>query len=158
MRYNYLVGIMLLSATTFSLSQNDKETQNEQEVVKNIIQTSYVEGLANEGDMDKIDQGFHPKFILIGQGDGQDAWTLTIDTWKEYKEQDKKSGKLPTKKGEKVSAKFLSIDIVEKVAVVKLELYVGKILKYVDFLTLYKFDNDWKIISKTYYQYPDSNL
>ena len=65
-----------------------------------------------------------------------------------------KDGRLPRSGDKIISIKFLNIDIVETAAVAKFEFYVGSELAFVDFMSLYKFEDGWKIISKIYYQYP----
>ena len=155
MKQSILIGIMLISSVSFVCAQNDVEIQKEQEVIKKLIQTTYVDGLANEGDMDKINEGFHPGFILLGIGEEQDIWTWTIDKWKQNIEHRKEIGKLPRTGNEKASIKFLSVDIVGTLAVVKIELYFGTQLSYIDYLNLYKFDDNWKIVCKTWYKIPE---
>jgi len=57
--------------------------EEEQQLIKDVIQTAYVEGLQNEGNTDKIDAGFHPAFNLLGIGKGDQIWSLPIYTWRE---------------------------------------------------------------------------
>ena len=44
--------------------------------------------------------------------------------------------------------KFLFIDIAGNVAVAKIEFYEGKELNFIDYMSLIKFEDGWKIISK----------
>jgi hypothetical protein len=127
----------------------------DQDAIKKVIQTAYVDGLQNEGNMEKIDAGFHPGFRLLGIGQGTEMWELPIYTWKEKAANDLEAGKKPRKGEEAVSIKFLSVDVTGTAAVAKIEFYVGKELKYVDYLSLYKFGEDWKIVSKIFYQFPE---
>ena len=137
----------------FASSCKAQNSNLEEEAIKNVIQTAYVEGLQNEGDFDKIDSGFHPDFELLGIGKGNEMWRYSITDWKKSVEKDLKAGKLPKPENEKVSIKFLSVDITENVAVVKFEFYVGNELKYIDYQSLYKFQNGWKIVSKVFYKF-----
>lgn len=130
-----------------------QDLDKEKKAIKNVIQTSYVEGLQNEGNLEKIDQGIHPDFVLLGIGEGEIMWKLPIDEWKEKTEQKLKEGKLP--RNEKlVTVKFLSIDITGIAAVVKIEFYVGEKLTYIDYISLYKFDGNWKMVNKIFYKLP----
>ena len=44
------------------LAQNDQE----QEAIKKVIQSAYVDGLQNKGPVADIEKGFHPGFELLG--------------------------------------------------------------------------------------------
>ncbi len=136
-------------------AQTDVEIQKEKEAIKKVIQTAYVEGLQNEGDFNKIDNGFHPAFQLLGIDQGQKIWSLPIYTWKETINQRKAKGEYPKTGDKKVSINFLLIDVTGTAAIAKFEFYVGKEKKYVDYLSLYKFENDWKIVSKIFYKLPE---
>lgn len=147
------IGAITLTLTISVLAQNS--TKEDEEAIKNVIQTAYVEGLQNEGDIDKIDSGIHPGFNLLGIGEGEKMWNLTIEDWKKKTLERKKKGEYPKAEDKKVSVKFLSIDITGTAAVAKIEFYVGKQLKYVDYISLYKFPEGWKMVNKIYYKFPE---
>ena len=130
-----------------------QDIEKEKKAIKNVIQTSYVEGLQNEGNIEKIDQGIHPDFLLLGIGEGEKMWKLPIDKWKEKTEQKLKEGKLPRKENP-ITVKFLSIDITGTAAVAKIEFYVGEKLTYIDYISLYKFEGKWKMVNKIFYKLP----
>jgi len=130
-----------------------QDIEKEKQAIKNVIQTSYVEGLQNEGDLAKIDQGIHPGFELLGIGEGEEMWKLPIAKWKAKTEAKLKEGKLPRKENP-ITVKFLSIDITGTAAVAKIEFYVGEKLTYIDYISLYKFEGDWKMVNKIFYKLP----
>jgi hypothetical protein len=130
-----------------------QDLEEEKKAIKNVIQTSYVEGLQNEGNLEKIDQGIHPDFVLLGIGEGDKMWKLPIDKWKEKTVKKLEEGKLPRKE-EPITVKFLSIDITGTAAVAKIEFYVGKKLTYIDYISLYKFEGKWKMVNKIFYKLP----
>ncbi|MGZ2368332.1 nuclear transport factor 2 family protein [Ancylomarina sp. YFZ004] len=130
-----------------------QDIDDEKKAIKNVIQTSYVEGLQNEGNLEKIDQGIHPDFVLLGIGEGENMWKLPIDKWKEKTVKKLEEGKLPRKE-KPVTIKFLSIDITGTAAVAKIEFYVGKKLTYIDYISLYKFEGNWKMVNKIFYKLP----
>ena len=51
------------------------------------------------------------------------------------------------------TCKFLNVDITGSAASVKLELYQNGSRIFTDYLSLYKFPDGWKIMSKTYYRH-----
>ena len=59
----------------------------------------------------------------------------------------------PVKDEEKVTAKFPIIDITGNAAMVKLEYYKGGNHVFTDYLSLYKFEEGWKIVSKIYFRH-----
>ncbi|MCZ4695095.1 hypothetical protein DWB61_08895 [Ancylomarina euxinus] len=130
-----------------------QDIEVEKQAIKNVIQTSYVEGLQNEGNLAKIDQGIHPGFVLLGIGEGDKMWELPIAQWKEKTEMKLKEGKLPRKENP-ISIQFLSIDITGTAAVAKIEFYVGEKLTYIDYISLYKFEGNWKMVNKIFYKLP----
>jgi len=149
MKKLFVITILMLSAGVLMAQTED------QDAIKKVIQTSYVEGIQNEGDPEKIDAGFHPGFRLLGVGKGNEMWELPIYTWKERAVNEVAEGKKPRKAEEAVSVKFLDVDVTGNAAVVKLEFYVGEKLTFIDYISLYKFEADWKIVSKIFYRLPE---
>jgi hypothetical protein len=139
---------MLFLATIVINAQNIDE---EKEAIKKVIQTAYVEGLQNEGDADKIDSGFHSDFNLLGISEGNSMWKLPIADWKAKAVKKREEGKLPSD-DKKVSVKFPSIDVTGTAAVAKIEFYMGEKLTYIDYISLYKFEDGWKMVNKIYYK------
>lgn len=127
----------------------------DQQAIMNVIQTAYVEGLQNEGDLEKVDSGFHPGFELLGIGKGEQMWKLPIYNWKETTADAVEEGKKPRNEEELVTVNFLSVDVSGTAASVKLEFYVAEKLTYIDYLSLYKFEDGWKIVSKIFYKFPE---
>lgn len=149
--------ILIISILFLNIPFNGQtiSTENEKQLIKDVIQESYVEGLQNEGDALKIDSGFHPGFNLLGIGKGDNIWKLPIYTWKENALNDAKNGKKPRTGDEEVTVNFVSVDITGTAAVVKLEFFVGKKKTYIDYLSLYKFESGWKIVNKIFYKLPE---
>ena len=45
------------------------QTTQDEEAIKALIQSAYVDGLQNLGDLEKTRAGFHPDFVLLGLRD-----------------------------------------------------------------------------------------
>lgn len=142
-----LLGIIILS--TFSIMAQDIE--KEKEAIKKVIQTAYVEGLQNEGNIEKIDFGIHPDFDLLGIGKNNSMWKYPIKDWKVKTLEKVKDGDLP-RKGDQVSVVFKMIDVTGNAAMAKIDFYIGDKLTYVDYISLYKFDEGWKMVNKIFYK------
>jgi len=155
MKKSFLSTIVLIVFAVSLFAQSELESKKEKEAVKKVIQEAYIDGLINEGDFSKIDKGFHPEFNLLGIGSGNEMWKYPIYSWKESVKNDLQTGKLPKKDEEKVSIKFLMVDITGTAAIAKIEFYVGEKLTYIDYLSLYKFAEGWKIVNKIFYQFPE---
>lgn len=133
--------LMLLSASfTKSFGQADEEA------IKSVIQTAYVDGIQNRGTSESIRSGFHPTFTMLRLVDNE-VKPYPIEEWIAAIEKDRSENKpaLP-----KAVAKFVTIDITGKAAVVKLELYREGKKTFTDYLSLYQFSEGWKIVSKIY--------
>jgi hypothetical protein len=149
-----LLLLMMMSAIALSVNaQQPSGDRAEVELIKNTIQTAYVEGLQNEGDTVKINSGFHPGFeLLIPENDGK-LTKYSLAEWKEKIRVNLASGKLPRKDPDKISVKFMEVDVTGNAAMAKFEFYVGAKLAFVDYQLLYKFGENWKIVSKIFYKY-----
>lgn len=145
--------IILLNLLIFvSVSIVSQNINEEKEAIKKVIQTAYVEGLQNEGDIKKIDSGIHPDFKLMGIAKNGKMWYLSISEWKKKVQKRLKEGELPRKKGELITVDFKHIDVTGNAAIAKFEFLVAGTPKYVDYISLYKFDDGWKMVNKIYYQ------
>ena len=148
---NITIYFTVLLIAVYSLSAQVLE--QEKEIIKKVIQTAYVEGLQNEGDAAKIDSGIHPDFNLLGIDKGNAMWKYSIKDWKTKAVQKRKIGELPAKGENLYNVKFKSIDVTGTAAFVKLESYYGDKLTYVDYISLYKFKDGWKMVNKIFYKF-----
>lgn len=147
------LSLFIVMAVMCSLVQS-QDLADERKAIKKVIQTAYVEGLQNEGDLKKIDSGIHPDFNLLGVNKDGSIWKLPIAEWKQKVVKRKEAGEYPKTDEKKVSIKFLSVKVTGTAAVAEFEFYVGEEKKYVDYISLYKFTDGWKMVSKIYYQFP----
>ncbi len=146
-----LIASLILILVASSLFAQQK--QDDIDAIKKVIQTAYVEGLQNEGDAAKIDKGFHPNFDLLIPS--QDLLRkYPIKDWKKDVLKRKKDGKLPASDDKKVSVTFDFVDVEGTAAVAKIKFFVGKEQIYVDYISLYRFGSEWKLVSKIYYKLP----
>jgi len=140
---------LLFFVTTFI---NAQDVKKDKEAIKKAIQIGYVDGLQNEGDSDMIDAGIHPEFAMVGYGKDGSVFKYSVTDWKASALKKRAEGKLPLKGVNKISVKFENIDVTGNAAVVKLAYFVGEKQAYVDYISLYKFDNGWKMVSKIYHK------
>jgi hypothetical protein len=124
------------------------QAPSDEEAIKTLVQSAYVDGLQNLGDLEKTRAGFHPDFVLLGLRDGQ-MTRLPIADWIASAEKRKASGQKPPL----TTCKFLTVDVTGQAASVKLELHQGGTRIFTDYLSLYKFPDGWKIVGKIYYRH-----
>jgi hypothetical protein len=139
---------MTIAILTFFLSlfSNAKAvTSNEYQAV---VQTAYnyFNGAAN-GDQELLSKAFdlefgHVKMITLNKDTGKE--TVRSVPLKEF------SGYFKKATQDTWVAKVLSVDIVDdKMAMVKLDFDTPK-THYIDYLVMYKRENEWRIINKTF--------
>lgn len=146
-----LVFLIAFSCVVFTA--NAEQQKAEEENIKEVIQTAYVDGLQNyESSIDEIKAGFHPGFKLLGVKNNQ-LTKYPIYSWVESvkKKMDKHPEGRPEE--EKITCKYKSIDVTGNAAMAKIELYQKDKKLFTDYLQLYKFDGGWRIVSKIYHRH-----
>jgi hypothetical protein len=124
----------------------------DEKLIKEVITEAYVNGIQNAGSLEDIEEGFHPSFELIGIGrDSVTVWENHIYTWKERVRQHKISDN--DKDESLVTCTFDFIDITGNACVAKIHLYRDNKHIFTDYLSLYKFKDGWKIVSKIFYRH-----
>ncbi len=135
------IFVTLLALNLQNVNGQDAES------IKDVINKAYVEGIHNKGDLKDTRNGFHPEFRMFALRNGAVS-KVSINDWIQRIENSRKRN--PNPPAQKAKAKFLSVDVTENVASVKLELHRGGKLLFTDYLFLYKIGNEWKIVSKAY--------
>ncbi len=135
---------------SFSAFTQD-DLKPEKEAIKKVIQTAYVDGLQNKGDIALTEKGFNPGFNLLILRNNM-LEKLPIYNWIEYAKMKKQKNPEPPAENEIVTCEYLFIDITGNAAVAKIALYKDSKQIYTDYLSLYKFDDGWKIVSKIYHK------
>lgn len=146
MKKTILFSMVILLSFGALFAQDDQV--KEKELIKQIIQTAYVDGLCNNADEEAVKKGIHPGFELLSAGKGNMMWKLPIYNWIEIAKGGKEKGNKYSFQNEYTTVKFLFIDIAGNIAIAKIEFYEGKDLNYIDYLSLIKFEDGWKIVSK----------
>lgn len=143
-KLSFILIILTVSGCFLFAQDNVKK---EKEAIKKVIIEAYVNGLLNAGDLEPTKKGFHPDFKLLGQQNNQ-LTKYPIADW--IKSVEKRKADNPDGPKAKYISKFPMIDITGKAAIVKIELRREGKHKYTDYLSLYKFKEGWKIVSKIY--------
>nr|WP_321452286.1 nuclear transport factor 2 family protein [uncultured Carboxylicivirga sp.] len=141
--------IFSMCIALFSLSAMAQS--NEVEAIKKVIQSAYLDGTQNIGDMDKIDAGFHESFRMqVLEKDGS-LTNVNREGWKQMAKDNLANGVLPRAEGKQVSVNYLDINVEKYAATIKMEYILEGKSVYIDFMQLYKFPEGWKVVNKIYY-------
>lgn len=140
-----LVWSISAAAQTGSASADEK-------AITDVIESAYVDGLQNWGDIEAIRAGFHPSFELLTKTKDNQIQKLPIGQWIESVEARK--AKNPEGPEKIITADILEIDITVDAAAVKLDLIRDDTRIFTDYLLLYKFSEGWRIVGKIYYRIP----
>lgn len=138
-----LVSFFFLSLAAFA--------QTEEEQVKAVITSAYINGIQNGGPIEDIRKGFHPTFVMQRFMDNE-VKPLSIEEWivNIEKNRAQNTSAAPVK----TEGKFISISVVGTAANVVLELYRADKKIFTDNLLLYKVKDGWQIVAKSYYRHP----
>ena len=145
------VFILLLISALFAQDEQERE----KDLIKEVIQTAYVDGLCNNADEEAVKKGFHDGFELLYGGGGKTLGKFPIYNWIEMAKSGKEKGNKYSFQDEYTSVNYLFIDISGNVAIAKIEFYEGKELNFIDYLSLIKFENGWKLVSKMAHAVPN---
>ena len=146
-KHTYRLSILLVFCLV-SLLHVKAQDSHEANSIKELVTASYLEPLYQKGSIEKIKEGFHEGFNMYVLYKGKFS-TRTRDAWIE-KIKAVRTRNLPEKA---YSWKFDMIDIAGQTAMVKLNIFEKEELKYIDYLTLYKFNEGWKVITKQFSMY-----
>lgn len=145
--------ILFICCLLFSFSQSfAQDIDAEKEAVKKVIQSAYIDGLHNKGELQNIEKGFHPGFVLLGVNNNS-LTQYPIYSWIESFNKKKKEDPSPLKPEQKMICEYLQIDVVGTAAMAKIQLKKNDVLIFTDYLLLYKFEEGWRIVSKTYFRH-----
>ena len=138
-----LIGFFLLSVAVVA--------QTEEDQVKAVVTSAYINGIQNGGPVDDIRKGFHPAFVMQRFIDNE-VKPLSIEEW--IVNIEKNRAQNSTAAPVKTEGKFISIAVVGTSANVVLELYRADKKIFTDNLLLYKVKEGWQIVAKSYYRHP----
>lgn len=140
-----LLSVFFVAVIGLSAQNEDKES------IKQVIQKAYVDGLQNLKDLNETEKGFHPGFNLLIKSKNM-LKKYPIYNWiysSELRKANKKEDRPVT------TCAFPFIDITGDAAVAKIELMREGKKIFTDYLSLYKFDEGWRIVSKIYHHHEE---
>jgi hypothetical protein len=145
-----LIALFLLTMT-ITLTGVSRAGDDES-AVKETIVSAYVKGIHIDRDITAVEKGFHPSFTMFIRK-GEDVRKFTLPEWIEsIKKNKEKNPEGPTWK---VTHEIPMVSVSGDAAVAKVMIYRDGKLIYSDYMSLYKFEDSWKIVGKIYYSHKD---
>jgi len=145
---NYLVfAISVIALPNVSIAQGTQE--NEKEAIKSVIISAYVDGIFNEGNVNKIKAGWYPTCDI-------NIYNVQKDTCTKSKAYNfiPMFERNPVGLTPGTTCKIPLVHVTGYAAIAIVEIYLGEKQIYTDYMNLYKFKNGWKIVTKTFYAFP----
>jgi hypothetical protein len=141
-------GLMIAAAVLCPISVAAAE--GDVEAVKAVVKSAYVEGVHVKADGALMRAGFHPAFHMLVLKDGV-MTPVSLDDWAGRIEKGAAERKGPAPV---IRHEFTRVDVTGDAAVVHLELYRDGAHAFTDYLSLYRFADGWKIVSKIFQAHP----
>ncbi len=122
----------------------------EEKAIKDIIIKAYLEGSHVNRDAQAMRDGFHANFIMFVNRDNEVS-QVTIEQWAGRVEAGKK--KNPDAPKPEIDYDFPMISVAENTAVARIEVKRNGQHIFTDFMSLYKVEDEWKIVGKVFQSY-----
>lgn len=135
------VGLVAATAAAAGAADADRAA------VEAVVKTAYVDGVHAKGDAALMRQGFHPDFRMLTLRKG----VMTPVTLEEWIARLEKGNRERTGPRPAIRHEFTHVDVTGDAAVVRLELHRDGQHTFTDYLSLYRFPEGWKIVSKTFH-------
>ena len=117
---------------------------SEYDAIARVIQL-YVDG-ARSGKSEDMKPAFHKDATIFGH-DGPELFAGPIQKLFDWDDENGPASE--------ISAQIVSIDLIETIAAVRLELDNWSGIRFSDLFTLLKIDGEWKIINKVFHQHDE---
>ena len=145
--------LMALTAATLILAAGPVVAgppDEDVEAVKKTIEDSYIRGVHMDRDVEAFNKGFHEDFTMFIL-QGQSIRKMSKGEWARAIEESRKKDPSPPK--HKTEWDFPMVDVTGDAAVAKVEVYRDGTQIFSDYMSLYRFDDGWKIVGKIYHDH-----
>ncbi len=133
---------LLAAALLVLVGASTAEAQTEEERVREVVTSAYVEGIHIERDPAKVRAGFDESFVMsVRSEDG--VGHVTRDEWIERL-------RVGERNRSEVTHDFIDVTVIGSTASVRLELFMDGAHVFTDVLGLYRFDDGWRIVNKVF--------
>lgn len=136
--------LCLFAAATVSADSGDEAA------IREVVDRAYVHGVHIDQDPEKIRSGMHESFVMFVQTD-DGVRQVTRDGWIERIE----AGKARGGQGDRPETKAVIevLDQAGNAAVVRVNLFQDGKQVFTDYISLYRFDDGWKLVGKIFHRH-----
>ena len=137
----------LAFAVVAILLASTARAQDENAAIIDVVDRAYVQGIHLDGDAEKVRSGMHESFVMFVRTDSgvnqvtRDAWIARLKP---------RAADAPRPD---VKAKIAVLDRTADAAVVKVDLFRDGKQVFTDYISLYRFDDGWKLVGKTFQRF-----
>ena len=132
----------------------DEHATPDREAVIRVISEAYVDGIHNYRDPVAIRSGFHPDFEMLVLRDGK-LEKLPLARWiSGIEERNVREAPPAPGSPRTTTAEVPLVEITGDAAACKVELTRAGKHVFTDYLLLYRFEDGWKIVGKSFYRHP----
>lgn len=124
-------------------------TTSERAAIVKVIEDAYIRGMYFDRDQDAIEKGFHQAFTMFVNVDGK----VQTRSRQEWIRRVTRHPPLTKEQRKQVRWEFASVDISGGAAVARLEVHKAGRHEYTDFLSLYRFEDGWRVVAKTFHRH-----
>ncbi len=142
--------LLVLLVASAAAAAGEKDVEKDVAAIRNTIETAYVKGIHTDWNVELIKTGFHPAFTMFIYEEGG-VRKFTIDEWTKSIERKKQT--MPDGPDYEIKSDIPMVDVTGNAAVARVELYKDGKHIYSDYMSLYKFDDGWKIVGKIYHRH-----
>ena len=149
--YKIILSTFLVLLVGFTINSTIK-LHHDEEAIKEVLMSGYIHGAFNELNPEAMAKTFHEDFAIFSPGKEGKINRYPIENWIEGTERRKADPNFDPAKN-KWEHTFKRVDVSGKAAHVELELHRNGKHVYTDYLSLLKFEDDWKVVAKVYHEY-----
>lgn len=145
-----LLGLTVLLLATVTVFASEEEIDKDKSAIKAVIESAYIKGVHTDWDAEAARKGFHPEFdMLIYENGG--IRKFPIGDWVKSIERNKQNH--PEGPQYEITHEIPMVDVTGNAAVVRIEVFRDGKHIYTDYMSLYRFEDGWKIVSKIYHSH-----
>lgn len=150
MKKKAILGTLTLLLVALTL--NFVKIHHEETMIKETLLEGYVHGAFNELNPEAMQSTFHEDFAIFSPGKEGAISRYPINTWVENTKKQKSNPNFDASKN-KWDHKFKTIKVAGHAAMVELELHKDGNHVFTDYLSLLKFEDEWKVVAKVYHRH-----
>ncbi|MBU1050370.1 nuclear transport factor 2 family protein [Candidatus Bipolaricaulota bacterium] len=125
-------------------------SQDRQQIVQ-VIESAYIDGIHTNPNLEVVLSGFHPEFRMLVRKEAE----LTKVSPEEFVAMVLKGRAAnPDAFKSPVSFEIPLVEVTGDAAIARVDLSRGGNLLFTDYLSLYRMDGRWQVVSKIFHSYP----